>query len=951
MERLFENNEETYRLLKSRMLDAGWEVSVQFLPAAEQPTRFSPSPALVHLERHVLGQIHPVPCPDDLWNQVKASEPQGNGATPGAANDHIVSAPIELIEASDRRSEVEAIARRIADLCRREDASFTPEASNPKPMITWREVAVLARDLEPYEPHIHEVFTLFEIPFFLDRPRQIEGHPLARLTLSALVVLRSGWSGDAILRHLKCGLCALKDENAIALLENHILATDPHGSYWREQVEKDPTLREFWRQAAGPLRHLESALHEGVRPARALWSLLEEVGAAATLEGWIQQARQAGQEEAVQIHEQAWEQTIQWLEEFEDLSATIPDLLAQGGDPSQSFRERVQDLIELVESALSSIRARLIPPTLNQVTVGSVDRSRTPEVKVAFVMGLNDGEFPRAWSPDPILGDEDRDNIVRHGRRLGPDTPRKRMQEHFLAYIALTRAAERLVLTRPMTDDEGRVCDPSPYFRMVARNFPLAPRRVVRRAGEQDHPAMPLRPEEWALRLSMALGRIEDLGRASALAAAVASGVLLNHPHLTPHQRHGLELARLSLLTPTVPRLGENLALEFWRDQASLPVTALEMYGECPFKFFAMQMLRLAERKEARLSGMDLGTIRHEILDRLFVDLRAGEGLAWGLIDLAQSDSLIDRHLERIRRHPQWASRLEASSLGHLALEQLGGEMKLLVRALHLAGERCRLTQVESEWKFGRDEELIIQAPPVKFSIRGKIDRIDAVPLAQPGSADQPQTYILIDYKSGARRLNLGRLMEGLDLQLLTYALAYKQVREQNGHPRLRIGGIFYWPLSAPVKDAEPEEPLDAPLVDERWFGKRAPSGLFEEDLFSVLDTRVGPNEKALLFGFQLTKDGALNKRGQSHWPQGSMNLLLEHERLMLRKWAGMISHGEIGNSPIIQAKAEACDNCLCQGACRKAAPQATAWRRIKPLKRDDVLAMLGAIQESHDKG
>ena len=46
----------------------------------------------------------------------------------------------------------------------------------------FRDVAVLARQLEPYQDVFRRVFTRYEIPFFLDRREPIAHHPLAELT-------------------------------------------------------------------------------------------------------------------------------------------------------------------------------------------------------------------------------------------------------------------------------------------------------------------------------------------------------------------------------------------------------------------------------------------------------------------------------------------------------------------------------------------------------------------------------------------------------------------------------------------------------------------------------------------------------------------------------------------------------------------------------------------------
>ena len=963
VERLFENIEETCHTLRERLIAGGLaEEKIKFiqLPAAGQPTRFTASPALRHLESRVLGRIHPERCPEEAWDGTgggttaetpeleRTIEIKPDVYTSGDADVTIKSA-IELLEASDRRAEVEAVARRIVTLCRRD------EAPDGRPLLLWREIAVLARDLGPYEVHLREVFGAFGIAFFLDRPRSVQGHPVARSILSALAVLRAGWAGAPFLHHLKSGLCGLRDDDAIGVIENAIRATDPQGAQWIRALEGDAQLQPLWRQAAAPLRQLESDLRSQTSP-RAIWAYLESVGAATRLEGWIAEAQGRGDEETVQIHEQAWEQTVAWLEDFEKLHAALPETF--GPVPERAPRERIQELIDLIEAALASTQARLVPPTLNQVTVGAVDRSRTPEVKVLFVIGLSDGEFPRMWQPDAMLGDEERDRLTRDGRRLGPDTAAKRLQEHFLAYIALTRSSGRLVLSRPQLDDEGRVCDPSPYFTLAAQMFPKATARLVRRAGEGDDPALPLRPEEWALRLGNQLNHCAE-GESSQTLERLAwlqerLGIDYEHEHehehegkadasgnpqsaiRNPQSTAGLRLAWARLGPARTVALDPALAAAFWDDGAALPVTALENFGECPFKFFAQRMLRLGRRQEAALNVAELGTLRHDILDHLFRALRGPEGLAWGAIDLDVTDAAIDTEVRRLRSEEPWQARLEASALGRLALDEVGEDLKLFIRALRLAGGRSRFIQVASEWTFGRGGELTVVAGGRRLAIKGTIDRIDALP---PGAG---RASLLIDYKSGRRKVSLGRIMEGIDLQLLAYALAWRRACEAEGGAGMRIGGVYYWPLAAPVKEAEPGDGAAGEAVDERWFKDVKPSGIFDAALAEALDGEVGPGGSSLAFSFRRVKDGGLHGGGQSHWPSDGLAALLEYEERLLERWAGMIAAGKIEICPYSLGTGMACDQCDFASICRRADPVPLTVRRIANMKREEALARLG---------
>jgi ATP-dependent helicase/nuclease subunit B len=272
-----------------------------------------------------------------------------------------------------------------------------------------------------------------------------------------------------------------------------------------------------------------------------------------------------------------------------------------------------------------------------------------------------------------------------------------------------------------------------------------------------------------------------------------------------------------------------------------------------------------------------------------------------------------------------------------MTVEEVAEELKLFVRALVIVGQRGHFVQIRSEWIFGKNGEYTIQAGPRRFSIRGTIDRIDALPRTN----GEPPTGLLIDYKSGRRTLNLARIMEGIDMQLLTYSLAWRQACEDNGAQGARVGGLFYWPLAAPVRDAATEDGAEGEAIDAGWFQKQKPSGIFAADLADFLDREVGPDTSSLAFSFRKTKTGALHGAGQSHWPREDFEELLTYEEKILERWAGMIIKGRIAINPFMLGKTMACDLCDYGSLCRNSDPVELAFRRIAGLKREGAIEML----------
>ena len=91
------------------------------------------------------------------------------------------------------------------------------------------------------------------------------------------------------------------------------------------------------------------------------------------------------------------------------------------------------------------------------------------------MLGLAEGQFPRADREDSIFTDADRRMLGRHNIDLDPDTSRRLLDEHFLGYVALTRASERVLLTRSASDEDGRPMGASPLWRRMLEIMPDVP--------------------------------------------------------------------------------------------------------------------------------------------------------------------------------------------------------------------------------------------------------------------------------------------------------------------------------------------------------------------------------------------------------------------------------------------------------------------------------------------
>ncbi|MDD4335644.1 MAG: exodeoxyribonuclease V subunit gamma, partial [Desulfotomaculaceae bacterium] len=322
------------------------------------------SPEIAHLEKHFFS--YPAP----KWNDA------GGGVT--------------LATAANPKAETEGVAREITALCR--DAGYR-----------YRDVIILLRDLDHYADLISSVFADHGIPVFIDQKRPVMHHPLVELVRAALEVIVSDWSFDPVFRFLKTDLIPLTREE-VDLLENYVLAHGIRGSRWtdgrpweyrrRLSLEEDSEITEVEAAELDEINRIRRQavvfLFEFCRAAgratnvcavtAALFNLLDRMEVPALLESWSRSAESEGLLELAREHGQIWD----------GLTALLDQVVEALGDEVLT----VEEYAAILDAGLASMRLGLIPPGFDQVVVCSLERSRSPEARAAFVMGACDGALP-----------------------------------------------------------------------------------------------------------------------------------------------------------------------------------------------------------------------------------------------------------------------------------------------------------------------------------------------------------------------------------------------------------------------------------------------------------------------------------------------------------------------------------------------------------------------------
>jgi len=842
------------------------------------PPRFAGAPAIAHLERFLY--VRPAPALKD-----------------GDAE------AVTIVAAANRRAEVDAAAREIIRLARDRG-------------LRWREMAVILRDLEPYHELIAAVFTDHGIPFFIDRKRPVLHHPLIELIRAAMDVAAGGWQSEAVFRYLKTDLVPLtRDE--VDRLENYVLAHGIRGSRWTdsrpwayrrrytlgaEDGEESPSAEEaeelafvndVRRRATAELEAFarSAAQSRDVRAiTAALFRLLENLGIPETIDTWRREAESGGRLDEAQEHAQIWEGVLDVLDQMVEAL----------GDRSLSLA----DYARVLESGFESLRLGLIPPALDQVLIGSLERSRSPEIQAAFVLGAVDGVLPARSVEDPLLGDAERRHLQEIGLELAPGARRRLLNEQYLVYIALTRAGRRLWVSYPLADEEGNALTPSPVIGRIRQLLPGVRVRFEGAAPTGDNDI------SFVTTPQVTLAHLTDRLRAARDGETVDPLWWAVHNWFVSREAWAPALARATAALFHVnrePPLRRDTGARLFGTPVRASVSRFERYRACPFAHFLEHGLRLKERPIQRLAAPDLGQFFHAALEQ-FAGQLLREGRDWGDLTVSECSARAERIVSDLA--PRLQSEILLSTARH---RYLTAKLRRTVeRAATVLGEharRGRFRPVALEVPFGPGTPLgPLRLPGAELA--GRIDRIDV--------ARTPSGIFLriIDYKSGYARLKIPEIEHGLKLQLLTYLdVALSRAPDVLGFPDVpvRPAGILYFTVQNPL--LRENGPLEAAEVEQRILRRLRMEGYVLADPEAVALTDTEGRTVSDLIPVYLTKDGF---GARSRVLTGEQfDLLQRHLRSLLTETARDIAGGVVDIAPYRLGNETPCSYCPFPAVCR----------------------------------
>lgn len=656
--------------------------------------------------------------------------------------------------------------------------------------VRYKDILIIARDINSYEGIIDCELENNGLPFFMSRRADITTKPLFKLILAALSIKNKGWRFNDVISYIKTGLAGVGFDEC-DILENYASAWNINGRRWYDGIDwnmnPDGFVERITDDGAELLNKANEIRNKIVPPlvkffdsiggttvaevTGALYDFLCELNIKEQIENKAAECRQNGdfaeEKELVQL----WNLLINALDDIVEFAG---EMKADG-----------LTYATILELVLSRIDIGTIPAKVDQIMLGSASMIRTGSVKHVYLIGVNEGVFPKTAEENCIFSDNEKSILKSVDVELSPGTDRLTSDELYWFYKSISTARESLTLTYCGSDLKGASGNISVAGSRV--NFLLNNKPIINYAEVPIEDK--IEGENTALKL-LALNRDNEIG--------IALQRYFEKNNTFYQFANFLETS----LDAGVSNIDNDLANEIYKGNISTSQSRIDSYVKCSFEYHCKYILKLQEKRNAVFRSNDIGNFVHIVLERFMSRIATDNGINTD-IDEETIVKLIDEIINDYVK-----SACQGMSENSPRLMQLIKRLKrttlLLVRNILAEFRQSEFVPKFFELPISHESENGVEPYEIKLQdgtklfMRGIVDRVDTFKKGK-------DVYIrIVDYKTGTKTFSPDDIEKGLNLQMLLYLFAIWNTKRNEFKEKIKCegevlpAGILYFAAKAP---------------------------------------------------------------------------------------------------------------------------------------------------------
>ena len=701
-----------------------------------------------------------------------------------------------------------------------------------------------------------------------------------------LDIFIKNWSFDSIFNYLKIGLLNINEED-IYLLENYCRKWGVRGNkFYNKKFEYEQVndiqekLENIRLNIVKPLLDFKEGVSQNKNAkqiTKELYNFLIDNNINTILDERIKSYN------SIEISDE-------YNTSYKLLVSILDDIVTIFGEERITF-EKYKDLLEV---GLNSCELGKIPATQDQIVFGDTERTRSNRLKVLFVLGINDGLFPKANRVEGFLNDNDRDSLLDAGIELAKNSIDSLYEEHLNIYRTLTTPEEKLFLSYSSSNKEGKSIRPSILIKRIKRVFPNLSEDTdvvegyysITNENATFEDALNIYkeyldgkdiPEKWKNILRYFYNK-----KKSSFKRAV-SGIFY---------------------TNKAEQISDENIKRLYGNTLKTSVSRLENYRKCPFSFHLTYGLKLKEKEELKIEFVDTGTFMHEVIDLFFKEID-DKGINVKEIEEDEIYRIVKKIVNELigmNKYYRFTSSAKYRLLTRRLIKVVYQSICYLVYCLKCSDFSLYGHEIEFS-NTGKFKTIKLDVDGKNVEITGKIDRLDTAKLSDK------QYVRIIDYKSSIKDLDMNQVVSGLQIQLVTYLDA---ICEQTD---FEASGILYMGLiDNVVKNAKN---LSEEKISEEIRNNFRMKGLVLADInvIKMMDKKL-QNGQSDIIPVYINKDGNINEKWSRVVSKDEFDDLQKQVKQIIKDISKEILKGKIDIKPYNYQKRTGCDYCKFKTIC-----------------------------------
>lgn len=751
----------------------------------------------------------------------------------------------------------------------------------------YNDIGIITEEIEKYSEDAKAVCNKYDIPLFIDEKKELNQNILIKFILAMLDIFAKNWSFDSIFNYLKIGLLPIKNEE-IYSLENYCRKWGIKGNkFYNKEFEYEQindvqeSLENLRKQIVSPLIKFKQEVSSN----RTVTQITKEIYKF-IIDNKINETLDRKLKEYNNV-----EVSDEYNTSYKLLVSILEDLCLVFKDEKITF-EKYKDLLEV---GLNSSELGKIPATQDQVVLGDTERTRSNKLRVVFVIGINDGNFPKANRVEGYLNDKDRSVLANVGIELAKNSIDSLYEEQFNIYRTLTTPEEKLFLSYSSSDKEGKSIRPSILIKKIKRAFPglIEESDVVEKRYVKTNEKATF---EEALQI------YKDYLEGKEISEEWKE--LLRYFYRKDRKRFKRAISGIYYSNVAQNISKENIE-KLYGNVLRTSVSRLESYRRCPFSFHMTYGLKLKEKEELKIEAIDTGSFMHEVIDLFFKELDE-TGKSVKEIQDEEILKIVNRIVEmllgtsryyifsssaKFRLLTRRLKKVVYQSICYIVYSLKYSDFKLLGHEIEFSNTG-KFKTINLELENGKKVEII-----------GKIDRLDTAKLGEN------QYVRIVDYKSSYKDLDLNQVEAGLQIQLITYLDA---ICEQTD---FEASGVLYMGLiDNVVKNAKN---MSEEEIENKIRNNFKMKGLILADISVVklMDNKLQTGTSDIIPVY-ISKDGTISEKKSSVISKENFDGLQKQVKEIIKEISKEILKGKIDIKPYNYNKKTGCDYCKYKTIC-----------------------------------